>query len=203
MKIFVDYENEFYEEKYKKLGYCITIIDNSNYYFYEFDINNDLAYVRSNDYKYIEEAIELFRKNRLYINQIKSIDGNFYANYDKIHKFKLPIKILQPSKFFLDEQKIDDFDKYLNIDDVCIPVCIINDEYVIISGHTIVYTLNMNYKKMIDVYIDDYDPLINDLVYIAKEHNIKDINGMHKLSHEEYETYWNNIINEIKNTEEF
>ena len=56
--------------------------------------------------------------------------------------------------------------------------------------------MNLNYRRLVDVYIDEKYDGIEDFVYMAKENNIRDISQMHLLSNEEYHNIWDKFIKE-------
>lgn len=195
MKIIRDRENDNYSIKNKILGNCITVIADKEYY-YEFNIKDNESLIKTNDLKYIEEAIDEFRKYNLNIIKFYTNDNTFYKEFDYVYTFKLPIKILQPSQFFIDKDKLKNIEENLNYEEISIPVCIINDEYVILDGHTRLYALYENDYKMVNVYIDNQYPHIDDFVYMAKENNIFSIKNLQKLSHDEYDKYWNKFCDD-------
>jgi hypothetical protein len=165
---------------------------------YEFIINRQDVIVNANDYKYIEEASKIIKKNYPYVNKIYSKDNSYFEEFDYVYTFKLPIKIIQPSKFFIDKNIVDEIGDTINEENMYFPVQIINDEYVLLDGHTRLYCLNENYVKMVNVYLYKAEPHISDFVYIAKEGNIKNISSVHVLDHEQYELYWNQLLDQFK-----
>ena len=196
MKIYYDYENTFFNEENRGLGNCITINDSTKEYYYEFCINTNEALIKCNNDIYINEAIEFYRKYNKFINIFYNEDRTFYKQYDSIFSFKLPIKVIQPSKFFLNGAKLDYFDNNFNLDNICLPVAIINDEYVLLDGHHRLACLNQNFYKMVNVYIDNYEYHINDFVYIAKENNIFNIKNLKVFSDEDYKREWEEFYNQ-------
>lgn len=196
MKIFRDKTNEKYSKKNRDLGNCITIIDNNCNYYYEFVIKNNEGKIITNDTKYINEAIEEFRYYNKYISIFRSEDGSFYKAFDPIFTFKLPIYCIQPSQFFIDQDKLEIIENYMDDDKIYLPVAIIDDEYVLLDGHTRLYALHKNYNKLVNVYIDTPFEGINDFIYIAKENNIFKISNLNVLTHEEYDKLWNGFCDE-------
>ena len=194
MKIEKTYNDVYYNEKSRFLGNCINLyIDNETYH-YEFIINNNEATIFYDNLEYLEIVVEKFRFYNKYINVFKTNDGNFYKEYETNYVFKLPINILQVSQFFLNSNKITRLEKYLNLDEIYIPVKIINDEYVILDGHHRIYLAYINHYKMINVFIDDdISGSIPDFVYIAKEQNLNQIKDLQILPEEQYEELWDSF----------
>ena len=130
MEIIRDRESSFYSDKAKALGNAFTILDNNQKYYYEFEVNDTKALIKYNDLKYIEDAINEFRIYQKHVTKFSDLENNFYKAFDDIFSFKLPIKCIQPSSFFIDLSKIEMFEEYLDPENVYLPVAIINDEYV-------------------------------------------------------------------------
>ena len=191
-----DYNDTIYSKKNRLLGNCFTIIENNEKFYYEFQINKNEAKIVSSNLVFIEHAIKEFRKYNKNINVFYNESRSYYRAFDKEYTFKLPIKCIQPSKFFINEEKLNIIEEYIDEDDICVPVCIIDDEYVLLDGHTRLYLMNQNYRKLVDVYIDEKYPQIEDFIYMAKENNIRSISQMKLLSNEEYHNIWDNFINE-------
>ncbi len=187
----MDYKIDYLYDNNEKI---IITIDKIKY---EFIINNQEAIVSFNDNKYILDAVEILRKEKSYIYKFHSKDNSFYQEFDYVYTFKLPIKIIQPSKFFIDKDLLEKIDDKIDKNNVYLPVAIINDEYVLLDGHTLLYSLNQNYVKMVNVYISDYKEYIPDFVYIAKENNIKSIDKLDLVNHDDYNKYWNEFLKQF------
>ncbi len=164
---------------------------------YKFIIKKQEATVIANDYDNIEEIVEFVRRLRPHIYKFHSPNNTYYQEFDIVYSFKLPIKIIQPSKFFIDKDLLEKIDDKIDKNNVYLPVAIINDEYVLLDGHTLLYSLNQNYVKMVNVYISDYKEYIPDFVYIAKENNIKSIDKLDLVNHDDYNKYWNEFLKQF------
>ena len=198
MKIIRDRENNIYSDKNKSLGNTFTIIENNQKFYYEFDIRGFEALIITDYLPYIEIAIDEFRKYNKYVSVFFTEDRSFYKAFDDLPTFKLPINIIQPSKPFVNEINLKNVSKYLENNEVYLPVNIINDEYVLLDGHTRLYAKNLENQKMVNVYIDDIEPEIEDLVYLLKEQNISTIKNVEILSNEDYNNIWTEFIKNIK-----
>ncbi|MBR6071867.1 MAG: hypothetical protein IKP77_03420 [Acholeplasmatales bacterium] len=185
-----------YSLKNRLLGNCFTIKDKIDFH-YEFDIRGMEALIKCDYLPLINEAIDEFRKYNKYVNVFYNEDRSFYKAYDEIHTFKLPINIIQPSKIFIANSSFDSISKYLEDKEVYLPVTILNDEYVLLDGHARLYAKYNEDFKMVNVYLDDSYPILDDLVYMAKEQNITKINNLNVLSDEEYKEYLE-FINSLK-----
>ena len=105
----------------------------------EFEVNGMKALVKYNDIKYIEDAINEFRIYQKHVTKYSDLNNNFYKDFDDIFTFKLPLKCIQPSSFFIDLEKIELFEKYVDPENVYLPVAIINEEYVLLDHHNLLY----------------------------------------------------------------
>ncbi len=196
MEIIRDRESSFYSDKARALGNAFTILDEDKKYYYEFEINGCKALIKYNDLKYIEDAIKEFRIYNKHVTKFNDLNNDFYKAYDDIFSFKLPLKCIQPSSFFVDLKKIEMFEEYVDPENVYLPVAIINEEYVLLDHHNLLYFLNECNLKLVNVFITDYEPYINDFVYLAKENNILNVKGLKPLNHEEYEEYMKKFYDE-------
>ena len=188
MEIIRDRESNIYSKKNRLLGNCFTIKYKMDCH-YEFDIRGFEALIKCDYLPLINDAINEFRKYNKYVNIFYNEDRTFYKAFDEIHTFKLPINIIQPSRIFINENSLNDISNILEDKDVYLPVCILNDEYVLIDGHTRLYAKHLEYNKMVNVYLDEPEALLDDLVYIAKEQNITNISKIKTIKNEEYNDY--------------
>lgn len=197
MNIYIDYQNENYSNKNRKLGNCVTIEENNETYLYEFSINKNEASIKYNNIKYIQYAVDEYRKHNPYITIFFDEKRTFYKSFDPYFTFKLPIKCIQPSKFFVSEDTLNNLEEYLDEnDEIFIPVAIINDEYVCLDGHARLLYLHQNYEKLVNVYIYPYSDYVTDFIYLAKENNILNVSNIKILPNEQYEAQWLQFIND-------
>lgn len=199
MKIIRTYEDNYYKEKSRILGNCFNVKISNITYHYEFIIQNNTAVINTDNQEYINEVIEKFRFYNKYISTFKTKDNSFYKSFDDVYTYKLPISVIQPSQFFINEDKLNHLDNYLDIDEIYLPVNIINDEYVLLDGHHRLYLAYLNHLKMVNVYLDDYDYSISDFVYFAKEQNIKNIKDLKVISKELYKELWDGFCDQYFN----
>lgn len=196
MKCYKDKESSFYMKDNLELGNCITVLDKDTKFYYEFEVNQDKALVKYNSILHIKDAINEFRKYNMQVCIFYNEDRSFYMAFDKVQTFKLPIHILQPSKFFIDREKLDIIEKYLANEQIFVPVDILDDEYVLLDGHARIRYLIENDVKMVDVYMGHITEEIKEYVYIAKENNLFKVKDMEILSHEDYLEYLKQTGNE-------
>ena len=181
MQIIREYENINLNKESKLLGYCYKVItNNSEEFFYEIVKKDNVAYIKYDNPDYLEAIVEEFRKGYEYVNIFRSYDDSFYAEYDKVHTFKLPIDIIQVSEMIINEDRITELEGIIDPNNIHLSVQIINDEYVLLGDHNILYTLKLIGERMVNVFINttldkQVIELLNLLIYVLKENNITSI----------------------------
>ena len=181
MQIIREYENINLNKESKLLGYCYKVItNNSEEFFYEIVKKDNVAYIKYDNADYLEAIVEEFRKGYEYVNIFRSYDDSFYAEYDKVHTFKLPIDIIQVSEMIINEDRITELEGIIDPNNIHLSVQIINDEYVLLGDHNILYTLKLIGERMVNVFINttldkQVIELLNQLIYVLKENNITSI----------------------------
>lgn len=190
MKITRTFNNDYYPNKSLILGNCYDVIINNQIYHHEFIITKNQALIIADSYDYLDEVIFEFRKDNSYITKFRTPDLTYYKAFDDVMTFKLPISIIQVSKPLINKDKLDQLDKEFNLNEIYLPVNIINDEYVLIDGHHRLYLAYLNHIKMVNVYINEYDNSINDFVYFAKEQNVNTIKSTKCIPNDMYDEIW-------------
>lgn len=195
MKIIQDFKSTYYPEQSRILGNCFTVEDGDKIYHYEFVQKGSEATIKTDSLEFLEAVIEHFRRENRHISVFRTLDSSFYKSYDETFTFKLPISILQVSQFFLNSNRLNDLKTVLDYEHICVPVTILEDEYVLLSRHHEVYLAQAEGIKMVDVYMDTPSSNTKDFVYIAKEQNIRHIGDLKLLEEPEYI----NITEQFKN----
>lgn len=195
MKIIRDIQKEYehmFSSKALALHNAFIIIDNKEIFSYEFIIKGHTAQIIANTNKYLIEVIEEFRFFNAIITEF-SFNGEIIKKYNELNIIRLPLSILQPSQFYVCRQKLDSIENYMTENEIYIPVAIIDEEYVVLDGHTRLRFLHDNNVKMANCYIDEYDDSIRDFVYFAKEQNIRQVKDLAILEEEMYKELWHNF----------
>lgn len=185
LKLIRDYKNE--DIKNNQIIYLINEIK------YEFIIKNKEAIISYTNPEYLEIAVKAFKSEFGYVDKIYNNDKSYYEEFDYTYLFKLPIKILQPSINIINKEYLELIKENYDYIPKIIKVCLIDDEYVIIKGHTLALEMLESGEKMVNVYLADTTNYIKDFVYIAKEYNMTDVTKLEILEKEQYDE----IINQI------
>lgn len=212
MQIIKEYSKTSLNTTSKVLGYCYKVIDeNNDTYYYEFEKQNNIAYVKYDNPDYLEIVVEEFRNAYEYVNIIKSKDDSFYAEFDKVFTFKLPIECIQVSQLFLNENRIDKLDTIIDPDNIHLSVKILNDKYVLIGDHHLLYSLKSIGQRMVNVFINttldnSLIEAINNLTYVLKEQNISSIDKcelVNEKTYNEVSTQYIDLLTLITNAPTF
>lgn len=192
MKIIKEYTNINLNNEAKLLGYCYKgNVGNSAEYYYEIIKKDNVAFIKYDNPSYLEMIIEEFRLAYEYVNIFKSYDDSFYAEFDKVHTFKLPIDIIQPTEMLINKERVNKLESIIDPDNIHLSVKIINDEYVLLGDHNILYTLKQIGERMVNVFINttldtQTIELLTQLVYVLKENNITSISKCVPNTPEDY-----------------
>lgn len=185
MTIIPNSKDSYYSSLTRALGYGYDVVIEHHLVHYEFQPKDKEAIVLATDPSYFLEVVEAFHQKHKAIHTYYTEDHAYYKSYDELPTFLLPVSILQVSQFFLNQERLTILKDY--DDNTYFPVQIVEDEYVLLAQHHLLYTL-AQHQKMVPVYIDQVTPSILDAIYLAKEQNIKHIEDMTILPKQEYDT---------------
>ena len=187
MRIVKTKDDKYFNEHSLLLDNCYLVVEDGNTYHYEFLVTKNEAEIHCDSIQFIKQVTEEYHQEHPYISKYHTKDQSFYMAFDEIHTFKLPLSILQVSKAFLDQSRLE---KLRNCDDsidLILPVQIVDDEYVVLDKHHLLYLAYEYGDRMVTVFVSDQIPLSSDYLYLIKEQNIRTIKDMHIITHEEYE----------------
>ena len=118
MNVILDTESKYFSKKNKLLELCYTIQTQQKTFHYEFEINQSEAIIHSDTSQYLEEVVDTFRQKHKNITKFRTKDHSFYKEFDPVYTYPLPIRVIQPSKFFLDEQKIKELESIIDLEQI-------------------------------------------------------------------------------------
>lgn len=149
--------------------------------------------------------VEVIKKFRFYTPHITM----FYDKHRQLIKEYPPAKLLtlcteqiQPSQFFVDEDKIAAVSTFIKKpSDIIIPVLPFDGRYISLDGHTRLRFAVMNGWDYVRAVTDAADDSIYNFAKEAQRRGIYTPKDMAVVCHEEYETKWNcfcdNFLSEI------
>ncbi|MDE6584572.1 MAG: hypothetical protein K2K15_04130 [Anaeroplasmataceae bacterium] len=186
MEILKEYMDTYFKESSRVLGNCYIVKTALRTYHYEFILKGKHAIISYDALDFIEEVTEIHHKEHKYIEDYSTENHSFYKSYEKTFTFKLPIEILQVSRFCLSKERLDNLRTHVELEEIYLPVQIIDDEYVLLNQHHLLYLLKENDFKMVEVYLDEDTPIIRDFLYLLKEQNIRHIDELPILSEQSF-----------------
>lgn len=191
MTIIKNSNNPVYSTLTRALGYGYDIVIDQQTFHYEFKVNGKEACIIADNENYLSDIVNAFHHTHKAICIYYTKDHSFYKRFDELPSFLLPISILQVSHCFLNQEKLDILKDYNET--VFFPVQIMDDEYVLLDNHHLLFIAYQNNVKMVPVYIEQPRNEIYDFVYLAKEQNIKSIKDLAILPSQDYQ----NILQEL------
>lgn len=173
------------DEKYP-CEFLITSSDSAIIYYHNYNNINAL--------KEIAEEFRFYSKN---ITKFFDNNNNLLFKYKPIELFEIEIMKLQPSQFYVNMQKIDAIKTWAeNIDNFIIPIADIDNQKVILDGHTRLYLASMlGYKKVLAFY-DDADECIKYFGNEAKKRNILKITDLKAVDENDYIKLWHKFCDD-------
>ncbi|KYP16964.1 hypothetical protein [Streptococcus parauberis] len=137
-------------------------------------------------------VIDEFRFNAEHISEFYDNKEQLIAQFETKVLRTIPISEIQPSQFYINQDKYLAVDSFINTaEDVIIPVT--KDKhggYIAIDGHS---RLKVAFDKGIStvlVYESQADAYIFDFVQETKSRQIESISDMSVLSHADYQSKW-------------
>lgn len=166
---------------------------------YEVEIvSQDEAVVRGADSANFPAVIEEFRFYTPHICKFYDAGHTLLKEYPTAEPLDLPLEIIQPSQFYVDQDKIAAIRSFIHKpEDIVIPVMPYGDRYISLDGHTRLYDAVTNGWKSVRAVVDISDEWVYCFVDEAQKRNIVQPKDMIPVSHEEYEEKWNRFCDTL------
>lgn len=166
---------------------------------YETEIISDTeAIIRGIEKSNYSAVIDEFRFYTPHIYKFYDSDYNVVKIFPSVNIFRIPLKKIQPSQFYVDKDKIENVSKFIHkADDIIIPVMLYGDKYISLDGHTRLYCAVMNGWETVRAVKDTSDDFIFRFVAEAQKRNILLPKDMALVSHAEYDEKWNRFCDEL------
>lgn len=121
--------------------------------------------------------------------------------YPKVEVLNLALGEIQPSQFYVDEEKVAAVGNFIEQgEDIIIQVSRYQDRYISLDGHTRLYYAVLKGFECVKAVLTEMDDCIYDFVEEAKKRNITSPQDLKLLSHEEYVEKWHKYCNEYFNS---
>lgn len=158
---------------------------------YEIEIiSHSSAIIRGQNRQYYEELIEEFRFYAPHIYQYYD-DHHLIKKYKKPQVIDITLKDIQPSQFYINQNKIQAIQSFIHHpEDIIIQVIEYNGRYISLDGHTrLYYAALLGFEKVKAVYSES-ESYIYDFVKEAQKRKIYTPSDMILLNQNEYEEKW-------------
>ena len=157
-------------------------------------ISSSDAVVRGKARPDLEPLLEEFRFYAPHITRFYDAQGNLLQAFAPVELLRIPLEQIQPSQFYVDEQKIAAIKSFIHSpEDIIVQVMPYEGRYISLDGHTRLYYAVLkgwNTVRAISAESNDY---IYDFVAEAKRRNILTPKNMNLVSNEEYKRKWNSF----------
>lgn len=160
---------------------------------YEVEIISDFeAVIRGGNITAYPEVIEEFRFYTPHITRFYDRQGQIVREYPRVQLLTVSLDQIQPSQFYVDEDKISAISTFIEkSDDIIIQVMPFEGRYISLDGHTRAYYAVMKGWDTVRAVSDASNDYIYGFVEEAKRRNIRVPKDMELVSHLEYEEKWN------------
>ncbi|MEF9892209.1 MAG: hypothetical protein RR738_02580 [Anaerorhabdus sp.] len=154
-------------------------------------ISQDSAVIQLENNECLNELIEEFRFYAEHITHFYNKKLELLKEFPHKNLIEIDIFELQPSQFFVNEDKVNAVSSFVNSSkDVVIPIIKKDEMIIVLDGHTRLYAASMKGIKTVFVFDTETEQYIYDFVQEAQRRNIKNVSDLKRLSHEDYEKEW-------------
>lgn len=156
-------------------------------------ISQDSAVVDIENNECLNELIEEFRFYAEHITRFYNTKLELLKEFTSKKLIEIDIFELQPSQFFVNEDKVNAVSSFVNSSkDIVIPIIKKDEMIIALDGHTRLYAAYIKGIKTVFIFNAETDQYIYDFVEEAHRRNIKNVSDLKRLSHDEYEKEWYN-----------
>ncbi|MBQ6288322.1 MAG: hypothetical protein IJK71_03645 [Clostridia bacterium] len=156
------------------------------------------ATVRGKDPSVYAELIEEFRFHAPHITRFFDEAGSLLAEYPVPEIIEVEIDRIQPSQFFVDEEKLAAIRSFIHQpEDVTIQVLPWNDRFISLDGHTRLYAAVQEGFPSVKAVISETNEWVWPFVLEAEKRKIFSPRDLILLSHDDYEVQWNQYCDSV------
>ena len=135
--------------------------------------------------------IEEFRFHAPHIFKFYDSHARLIAEYPAFSLFDVPLESIQPSQFYVSEEKLKAVQTFISKpDDIVVQVIPYGDRFVSLDGHTRLYLAAQNGFATVKAVKSETDDYIWTFVHEAERRNIMTPKDMTLLPHEKYKILW-------------
>lgn len=168
---------------------------------YEIEIiSSDSAFVKGKNREIFKKLIEYFRYYSPHINNFFDENNKKIISFEKKPVLTLEVDKIQPSQFYIDEDKVNAIKSFIkNSNDIIIQVIQSDDGYICVDGHTRLFIAFLKNFKTVHAIETEFDDDTNYFVSQAKKRNIFTIKDLKLVSHSDYKKLWLNFCDSYFN----
>lgn len=155
------------------------------------------AVIRGREESVFPTVIEEFRFYTPHITAFYDENRNIVKSFPPLPILKLSLKDIQPSQFYVDQDKINAIQDFIRAgEDIIIQVLKHGERYIALDGHTrLYYAVMMGWTEVFAVEADS-DDYIFDFVKEAIRRDIQTPRGLQLVDHDTYERNWNQFCDD-------
>ena len=165
---------------------------------YEVEIISEFeAIVRGEDPGMYLRIIEEFRFYTPHITKFYHGNRQILREYPRAQVFTVSLDQIQPSQFFVDEEKVAAVSKFIRQpNDIIVQVLPFEGRYISLDGHTRLYYAVMNGWKSVRGVVETSDDWVYGFVEEARRRNIHSPKDLMLVDHQQYEEKWNGFCDD-------
>lgn len=172
------------------------LIDNEPYQIEITDVAS--AVICGKDPAIYKTLMEEFRFHAPHIFKFYDPCARLIAEYPAPILFDLPLESVQPSQFYVDEEKLKVVRTFIcKAEDIVVQVIPYGDRFISLDGHTRLYVAVQSGFKTVKAIESKTDDWVWTFVHEAERRNILRPMDMVLLPHEQYEMQWEQYCDEV------
>ncbi len=189
------YTDERFSKKVLHQHGCFLVDDAP----YEVEIVSEFeAVIRGENGAAYSEVMEEFRFYTPHITRFYDGTGQLVKEYPRVQLLTICLDRIQPSQFFVDEDKLAAVSTFIHDpDDIIVQVLPCEERYISLDGHTRLYYAVMKGWERVRAVIESSDDWVYGFVEEAKKRGVNSPKDMVLVSHDEYEEKWNRFCDEF------
>lgn len=159
---------------------------------YDFEIiNHHQAILHTEAMSCPELVINEFLFYSGFISHIETVNGRIVYHQPKKKIISLEISKIQPSQLYINEKKLDRLLTWIKSpEEIIIPVIRRGTQWVSIDGHTRLKAAQLLGFKQIYVYVDEFEPYIDDFIQFCQQDKKFTIYDLPVISNGDYQIQW-------------
>ena len=169
-------------------------------YPYQFKIIYKDSALVDGDRKYIKEVIDEFRFFSEHISKFYASDGRLIGSFEPVSIFKLAIDKIQPSQFYVDEEKINAIKSFVKSpEDIIIPIAKYDNLFISLDGHTRLKLGDELGSEFVYAYLSEDFEGTDYFVKECQKRSVFSPKDLIILTHEDFDNKWNKFCDDYFN----